>query len=103
MPVVRTLHLGLPRLGDLQRAAVRGLGPAGRELGSRLEDGETGRIHLPRTSEAEATRAELPEYEIRVSDDGRDSFGAFRTGRHDDLVTALGLATQATPAAVYVY
>jgi hypothetical protein len=64
---------------------------------------QTGRIHLPRTKEAEATRAELLEYEIRVSEDGSDSFGAFRTGKHDDLVTALGLATQATPRSVYVY
>lgn len=29
--------------------------------------------------------------------------GAFKTGRHDDLVTALGLATQAPPAPLYVY
>jgi hypothetical protein len=37
----------------------------------------------------------------RRAEPGRD--GAFRTGKHDDLVTALGLATQATPQNVYVY
>ena len=26
--------------------------------------------------------------------DGTDRYGAFKVGRHDDLVTALGLATQ---------
>lgn len=64
---------------------------------------QSGRIHLPKTAEAEATRRELLEYEIRVSEDAHDTYGAFRTGKHDDLVTALGLATQAPPAAVYVY
>lgn len=64
---------------------------------------QTGRIHLPKTREAEATRAELLEYEIRVSQDGADTYGAFKTGRHDDLVTALGLATQAPPPPIYVY
>jgi hypothetical protein len=58
---------------------------------------------LPKTREAEATRAELLDYEIRVSEDGHDSCGAFRTGKHDDLVTALGLATQAAPMRVYFY
>jgi hypothetical protein len=43
------------------------------------------------------------EYEVRVSDDGHDRYGAFRTGKHDDLVTALGLATQAMPGRVYVW
>ena len=33
-------------------------------------------------------------YEIRVSEDANDRYGAFRTGTHDDLVTALGLAVQ---------
>ena len=46
------------------------------------------------TAEAEATRQELLDYEIRVSEDGHDSYGAFKTGKHDDLVTALGLAVQ---------
>lgn len=55
---------------------------------------QTGRLHLPRTTEADALAAELDEYEIRVSEDANDRYGAFRVGKHDDLVTALGLAVQ---------
>jgi hypothetical protein len=58
---------------------------------------QTQRLHLPQTSEAEAVRKELRDYEIKVGDDGLDTYGAFRTGKHDDLVTALGLATQPPP------
>ena len=53
---------------------------------------QTGRIHLPKTAEAEALKEELLNYEIRISDGGRDTYGAFRTGSHDDLVSALGIA-----------
>jgi hypothetical protein len=53
---------------------------------------QTGRIHLPKTSEAETLAKELLDYEIKVEEDGKDSYGAFRVGSHDDLVTALGLA-----------
>jgi hypothetical protein len=63
---------------------------------------QTGRLHLPKTSEAEATRQELLNHEIRVSDDGHDAYGAFKVGRHDDLVTALGLATQLPGPRAYV-
>jgi hypothetical protein len=35
---------------------------------------------------------QLEVYEVRISDDARFSAGAFRTGAHDDLATALGLA-----------
>jgi hypothetical protein len=54
-----------------------------------------GRIHLPATSEAHALAAELLGYEIRVDEKGTDRYGAFRSGTHDDLVTALGLAVLA--------
>lgn len=64
---------------------------------------QTRRLHLPRTAEAEAMQRELLDYEIRVSDDGHDTYGAFKTGRHDDLVTALGLAVQDTPRYAYVW
>ena len=37
---------------------------------------------------------ELLDYEIRVDQNANDRYGAFRVGTHDDLVTALGLATQ---------
>ncbi len=56
---------------------------------------QTGRLHLPRTTEAEALARELLDYEIRVTENANDTYGAFKTGTHDDLVTALGLATQA--------
>jgi hypothetical protein len=53
----------------------------------------TNRIHLPMTSEAYALANELMHYEIKVDPDGDAKFGAFKTGTHDDMVTALGLAT----------
>jgi hypothetical protein len=56
------------------------------------------RVHLPKTAEAEALAKELLNYEIRVSEDGADTYGAFKTGTHDDLVTALGLACWEEPA-----
>lgn len=52
------------------------------------------RVHLPTTPEARALREELLDYEIRVDANAVDRYGAFRTGAHDDLVTALGLAVQ---------
>lgn len=55
---------------------------------------QTTRIHIPRTPESEALSRELLDFEIRVTEDGNDRYGAFRVGTHDDLVTALGLATQ---------
>ena len=52
----------------------------------------SGRLHLPKTGEAEALRRELAVYELRVDAQARETFGAFKTGTHDDLVTAMGLA-----------
>lgn len=57
----------------------------------------TGRLHLPRTREAGALTDELLTYELRVDESARETFGAFKVGTHDDLVTALGLATQIDP------
>lgn len=54
----------------------------------------TRRLHLPRTSEAQALARELLTYEIRVDEDATDRYGAFRVGTHDDLATAVGLAVQ---------
>lgn len=53
------------------------------------------RLHLPTTREAEALAKELLDYEIKISEDANDRYGAFRVGAHDDLVTAVGLAVQA--------
>ena len=55
---------------------------------------QSGLLHLPRTAEAEVLGKELLDYEIKVTEDANDRYGAFRVGAHDDLVTALGLATQ---------
>jgi hypothetical protein len=55
---------------------------------------QAGRVHLPRTREAQVLTRELHDYEIRVDENAHDRYGAFRVGTHDDLVTALGLAVQ---------
>jgi len=55
---------------------------------------QTGRILLPRTAEAHVLAEELLDYEIRVDEKANDTYGAFKVGSHDDLVTALGLAVQ---------
>ena len=55
---------------------------------------QSGLLHLPRNAEAETLAKELLDYEIRVTEDANDRYGAFRVGAHDDLVTAVGLATQ---------
>lgn len=53
---------------------------------------QTRRIVMPKTPEAEGLAEELIDFEIKVSKDGQDEMGAFKTGKHDDLVTALGLS-----------
>lgn len=56
------------------------------------------RIALPAGHpDAGAMLRELLDYEIKVSEDASDRYGAFRVGSHDDLVTALGLAVIAEP------
>lgn len=56
---------------------------------------QSARIHLPDTSEADALVKELMNFEVRVNDNANMQSGAFRTGTHDDLVTALALAVGA--------
>ena len=56
------------------------------------------RVHLPGCAEARALAAELQVYEIRVDVDAKARYGAFRSGTHDDLVTALALAVQREPS-----
>lgn len=54
---------------------------------------QTRRIRLPDNSdEARALEKELRDYEIRVDEAAHMTAGAMKTGTHDDLVTALGLA-----------
>jgi hypothetical protein len=55
-----------------------------------------GRVHGPDTPEMRATTDELKVYEIKVSDDGKDTYGA-SIGKHDDLATALGLSCLEDP------
>jgi len=59
---------------------------------------QTDRIDLPSSkSEAAAMVRELQDYEIRIDPNANEQYGAFSTGAHDDLVTALGLATMEPP------
>lgn len=54
-------------------------------------------VRLPSTREAKALARELLDYEIRVSDSAAMQAGAFKTGQHDDLVSALGLTVLDDP------
>lgn len=54
---------------------------------------DSDRIYLSsRSKEIDAMIAELENFEIRISDEGHDQYGAFKTGTSDDLVCALGIA-----------
>jgi hypothetical protein len=55
-----------------------------------------GHVHGPPTPEMKATIEELKVYEIKVSDDGKDTYGG-AIGKHDDLATALGLSVLEDP------
>jgi hypothetical protein len=63
---------------------------------------QTGRVQLPpHHAEAEAMARELHDYEIRIdSQTANDTYGAFKTGAHDDLATALGLACLEEPGRI---
>jgi Terminase RNaseH-like domain len=53
---------------------------------------DSDRIYLSSHSkEIDAMIDELENFEIKISDEGHDQFGA-KTGAHDDLVCALGMA-----------
>jgi hypothetical protein len=59
---------------------------------------QNGRIRLPKDHpEAMPLKNELLDYEIKVDQNANDRYGAFKTGAHDDLVTAVGLAAQVDP------
>lgn len=52
------------------------------------------RIHLLPILEASALAKEMLDYDIDVDETrGKTTYGAMRLGKHDDMVTALGLAT----------
>ncbi len=51
---------------------------------------DEGLVKVPKSSkEIEAMVEELLNYEIHVSEEGHDQYGAFKIGSHDDLVCAL--------------
>ena len=82
------------RLVENRQARMVSLGKA--LLVSRLQVLlQSRRVHLPRTAEAETLAQELLDYEIHVSEQANETYGAFRVGSHDDLVSALGLAVLA--------
>jgi hypothetical protein len=54
-------------------------------------------VHGPDTSEMKATLEELKAYEIKVSKEGKDTYGAEGVGKHDDLATALALSCLENP------
>jgi len=58
---------------------------------------QSNRVHAPETREVKIMLDELRVYEIKVNQDGSDTYGAFKVGTHDDLATALGLACLEDP------
>jgi hypothetical protein len=52
-----------------------------------------GRVQFPAASpEAAGLVAELEHYELHIDPLGHEKYGAFATGAHDDMATAVGLA-----------
>jgi len=46
----------------------------------------------PGILDAEAALQELEDYEVEITENMNEKYGAFKVGSHDDLVTALGLS-----------
>lgn len=85
--------------GDTYDAKTGRMGKA--YLVSRLQALLQGRCLTlpPLHPDTEQMARELKDYEIHVSAaDAHDTYGAFKVGTHDDLVTALGLAVLEDPA-----
>lgn len=59
------------------------------------------RIDGVNSAEMKATCDELLVYQVKISDQGKDTYGA-KTGAHDDLATALGLSCLEDPYAYAV-
>lgn len=54
---------------------------------------ERGELRIPEDlSMGRTLVTELMSMQVRISGNGHDAYGAFRSGEHDDLVLALGLA-----------
>src|SRR5437899_3398259 len=59
---------------------------------------QSNHVHAKPTKEVLAMLEELKVYEIKVSDEGEDTYGG-KIGHHDDLATSLGLACLEDPFA----
>ena len=59
---------------------------------------QTTRLRMPDTERTRALSEELRTYEVRVSESANLQAGAFKTGAHDDMATAVGLATLFDPS-----
>lgn len=57
-------------------------------------------LHMPETAESRELARDLFDFEITLTQDANERCGAFSLGRHDDLVTALGIAVQESPARI---
>jgi hypothetical protein len=55
---------------------------------------QTNRLHLPQTEVANSLGSELLEFHHVLDPRANERYGAFRVGTRDELVTALGLASQ---------
>jgi hypothetical protein len=54
-------------------------------------------LHMPRTAEADTLARELLAYEVHLVENADARQGAFKIGLYDELITAVGLATQKEP------
>ena len=94
-----TRHVSLQPIsfvhGERYNRSTGALGKA--YLVSRLQSLlQGGRVHAPDTAEVKVMLEELRVYEIKVDQDGKDTYGA-TIGKHDDLATALGLSCLEDP------
>lgn len=60
-------------------------------------------LHLPGTAEARALANDLSEFQIQVAENANERYGSFPVGPRDELVTALGLASQPEPPRLQVF
>ncbi|MGZ4846414.1 MAG: phage terminase large subunit family protein [Halobacteriota archaeon] len=66
--------------------------PKGQMVSTLIALFDANRLHLSkRSKEIDAMVTELENFELHLTDEGKDTYGA-KIGKHDDLVCALGLA-----------
>lgn len=53
-------------------------------------------LHLPKGEMITAVVVEMRNFEVRTTITGHDTYGAFKIGTHDDLISALGLSILGT-------